>query len=199
MLALSFDEIKTRLGNRTVGIAGVGGLGSNCAVALARVGIGKLVIADFDTVSPENLNRQYYFTDQIGMKKVDALTENIKRINPGVEVEGYDLVLDPENIPVIFKACNIIVEAFDLAEMKKMIIETVITEMADRYIVSGNGIAGFGNNNLLRTTRIDNIYICGDQENETSPNMPPLAPRVGIVASMQANQVMELLLMQPGI
>lgn len=198
MLELNLEEIKIRLGKRTVGIAGAGGLGSNCAVALARVGIGKLVIADFDIVTPENLNRQYFFIDQTGMKKVDALRENIKRANPSTRVEAYDLKLDSSNIPVIFRECDIIVEAFDLAEMKKMIIETVIAEMAGIYIVAGSGVAGFGNNNQLRTTKIDNIYICGDQQNETSPNLPPLAPRVGIVACMQANQVLEILLTLPG-
>lgn len=198
MLALSFEEIKNRLSTRTVGIAGAGGLGSNCAVALARVGIGKLIIADFDTVSRENLNRQYFFTDQIGLKKVDALKDNIERINPDVLVEVHDLRLDAGNIARIFRSCSIIVEAFDHAEMKKMLAETVLTEMPEKYLIIGSGVAGFGNNNAIKTTRSENIYICGDQENETSPHLPPLAPRVGIVANMQANQVLEIFL-QPGV
>jgi sulfur carrier protein ThiS adenylyltransferase len=194
MLALSFEEIKKRLSTRTVGIAGAGGLGSNCAVALARVGIGKLIIADFDTVSRENLNRQYFFTDQVGLKKVDALKDNIERINPDVLVEVHDLRLDAGNIARIFSSCSIIVEAFDHAEMKKMIAETVITEMPDKYLIIGSGVAGFGDNSAIKTTRSENIYICGDQENETSLHLPPLAPRVGIVANMQANLVLEILL-----
>jgi sulfur carrier protein ThiS adenylyltransferase len=198
MQELTFEDIKNRLRNKTVGIAGAGGLGSNCAVALARTGIGKLVIADFDIVSLDNLNRQYYFTDQVGQKKVYALKDNLKRINPDVEVEIHNLKLEPGNIPGVFKSCSIIVEAFDLAEMKKMIAETVVAEMADRYLIMGVGVAGFGNSDLLKTIKSDNIYICGDQQNETSESMPPLAPRVGIVANMQANQVLELLLLQPG-
>ncbi len=199
MLKLSFDEIKTRLRSKTVGIAGAGGLGSNCAVALARVGVGKLVIADFDVVSKSNLNRQYFFTDQIGRKKVDALKETIKRINPEVHVEAIDLKLDPVNIPLVFGTCNLIVEAFDLAEMKKMIAETITEKMPGKNLVMGSGVAGFGNNKAIFTESIDNIYICGDQKNETTENLPPLAPRVGIVANMQANQVLELLILQSGI
>lgn len=199
MRGLSFQEIKNILSDKTVGVAGCGGLGSNCAIALSRVGIGKLIVADFDIIIQGNLNRQYFFTDQVGMKKVIALKENIGRINPVTEVEAHDLKLDYHNIPQIFKSCSIIVEAFDLAEMKKMIAETVIENMPDKYLVMGSGIAGYGNNNALRTIKTDNIYICGDLKYETEDNRPPLAPRVGIVANMQANQVLELLLMKPGI
>lgn len=199
MIELSFEKIKNILSSKSVGIAGCGGLGSNCAVALARVGIGKLVIADFDIIMQSNLNRQYFFTGQVGMKKVTALRGNIGMINPGTEVQAHDMKLDYHNIPEIFSSCSIIVEAFDLAEMKKMIAETVIENMPDKYLVMGNGIAGFGNNNAIRTVKTDNIYICGDFESETDENRPPLAPRVGIVANMQANQVLELLLSKPGI
>lgn len=194
MTGLTFEEIKAIVGSKSVGIAGAGGLGSNCAVALARVGVGRLVIADFDVVSRENLNRQYFFAGQVGQKKVDALRENIERINPGVIVEAHDLRLDHVNIPRLFGTCNIIVEAFDLAEMKKMIAETVIEKMPGKLLVMGIGVAGFGNNDAISTIKIDNIYICGDRENETAERLPPLAPRVGIVANMQANQVLELLI-----
>lgn len=189
----TFDDIKTLLGEKTVGIAGAGGLGSNCAVALARVGIGRLVIADFDRVTRLNLNRQYFFLCQIGMKKVDALKDNIAAINPEVIVEAHDLKIDYLNIVQLFKNCDIIVEAFDLAEMKIMIAEAVIENFPEKNLVMGSGLAGFGNNNALKTVKSDNIYICGDHENEAGELLPPLAPRVGIVANMQANQVLELL------
>jgi sulfur carrier protein ThiS adenylyltransferase len=197
MLQLSFDEIKDRLRNKIVGIAGAGGLGSNCAVALARVGVGRLIIADFDSIDHGNLNRQYFFIGQVGQKKVEALKENIRNINPEVQVEAHDIKLNPSNITKVFKDCNVIVEAFDLAEMKKMLAETVIENMTGKYLVMGNGVAGFGNNNAIKTVKTDNIYICGDFENETDDNMPPLAPRVGVVANLQANQVLELLLTKP--
>ncbi|MHC1708601.1 MAG: sulfur carrier protein ThiS adenylyltransferase ThiF [Bacteroidales bacterium] len=179
---------------KTVGIAGCGGLGSNCAVALARVGLGKLVLADFDVVSESNLNRQYFFRDQLGMKKVLALKENLLRIMPDLEVEIHDIYLDSFGVKSIFHRCDIIVEAFDRAESKEMIIETVLGEFPGKYIVSGIGLAGWGNNESIITRREGNLIVCGDGINEVSETCPPLAPRVGIVSNMQANVVLELLL-----
>jgi sulfur carrier protein ThiS adenylyltransferase len=193
---MTFEEIKNRLKTKTVGIAGCGGLGSNCAVALARTGIGKIIIADFDVIVMNNLNRQYYFYNQLGYKKVHALKENIRMVNPEVQVVPYDLKLTPAEIVNIFKDCDVIVEAFDLADMKQMIIETVQVEMPGKPLVVGLGMAGFGKNDLLGTRRIDNLYICGDGISEISDSLPPIAPRVGIVAHMQANQVLEILLNQ---
>jgi sulfur carrier protein ThiS adenylyltransferase len=185
---------KEVLATKTIGIAGCGGLGSNCAVSLARVGIGKLIIADFDIIIVSNLNRQYFFYDQIGQKKAYALRENINRINPSVVVEAHDIKLKSQDIVNIYKDCDVIVEAFDLAEMKQMIIETVLFKMPDKPIVSGVGLAGWGDSNSLKVRRLVNLYICGDETKEVSEDMPPLAPRVGIVANMEANVVMEILL-----
>jgi len=187
-------DYKEILKTKCIGIAGCGGLGSNCAVALARVGIGKLIIADFDVIVESNLNRQYFFYDQIGQKKAYALRENINRINPSVIVEAHDIKLKPADILKFYKDCDVIVEAFDLAEMKQMIIETVLSEMPKKHIVSGVGLAGWGDTNSLKVKQIGNLYICGDSTKEVSENMPPLAPRVGIVANMEANVVMEILL-----
>ncbi|MEA3505794.1 MAG: sulfur carrier protein ThiS adenylyltransferase ThiF [Bacteroidota bacterium] len=191
---MTFEEIKSKLKNYTVGIAGAGGLGSNCAVALARSGIGKLIIADFDVVEKTNLNRQYFFLDQIGEMKVVALKENISRINPETEVEAHSIKLDEKSIVELYAECDIIVEAFDKAEMKSMIIEIVLLEMAEKKIISALGMAGYGENNILKLRQVDNLYICGDEKSEVSENNPPLAPRVAIVAGMQANLVLEILL-----
>ena len=191
---MTFEEIKRKLKDYTVGIAGAGGLGSNCAVALARVGVGKLIISDFDVVSESNLNRQYFFRDQLGQKKVHALKENIARINPEVKIITNDTKLNENNIVDIYKDCDVIVEAFDLAEMKKMLIETFLSELPEKIIVLGLGMAGYGKNNLIKFRQSENLYICGDEESEIAGNNPPLAPRVGIVANMQANTVLELLL-----
>ena len=188
------DIIRSKLANKIVGIAGAGGLGSNCAVALARIGVGKIIIADFDVIDESNLNRQYFFRDQIGLPKVDALNENIKRIDEQIIIEAHNIKLNSENIPTLFELCDVIVEAFDLAEMKKMIIETVLEKMPDKYIVAGSGLAGWGNNNSLTTKKYDKLFMCGDNTMEVSDDLPPLAPRVGIVANMQANQVLEILL-----
>jgi sulfur carrier protein ThiS adenylyltransferase len=188
---LNFKDI---LKAKSVGIAGCGGLGSNCAVALARVGVGKIIIADFDVVNEGNLNRQYYTYDQIGEIKAFALKNNINKINPFIEIEAHNIELNAENIPNYFKNCDVIVEAFDLAEMKQMIIETVLSEMPDKPIVSGIGLAGWGDSNSIKVCQFGNLYICGDLTKEVSETLPPLAPRVGIVANMEANVVMEILL-----
>lgn len=187
-------DFKTILSAKCVGIAGCGGLGSNCAVALARVGIGKLIIADFDEVTESNLNRQYFFLHQIGQKKVDALKENIRLINPIVTIDAHPIKLIPENIITLFKTCDVIVEAFDFADQKQMLIETVLSDMTGKPLVSGVGLAGWGDSNAIKVKRINNLYICGDATKEVSEEMPPLAPRVGIVANMQANVVLEILL-----
>jgi len=178
----------------TVGIAGCGGLGSNCAVALARVGIGKLIIADFDIIEESNLNRQYFFRNQVGKKKAFALKDNIYRINPEIQVQAFDQKLGPKEIINLYHDCDVLVEGFDLKEMKEMIIETVLTEWPDKPLVVASGLAGWGDNNSLKTRKVDNLYFCGDETTETSKFIPPLAPRVGIVANMQANLVLEILL-----
>jgi sulfur carrier protein ThiS adenylyltransferase len=185
-----YDVLKTK----TVGIAGCGGLGSNCAMALARVGIGRLILADFDVVSDSNLNRQYFFRDQVGKLKVYALKDNLLRVNPDVKINAFDLRLCSNDIVEIFSDCDVIIEAFDLAKMKQMIIETVLMFLPEKYIISGMGLAGWGENNMLKTRFYDKLIVCGDGEIEISEALPPLAPRVGIVAHMQANMALEILL-----
>jgi sulfur carrier protein ThiS adenylyltransferase len=188
-------EIKTHLAKFKVGIAGAGGLGSNCAVALARSGVGTLVIADFDQVEMINLDRQYYFTYQVGLMKTDALTENIRNINPDVRLIAYPKKLDRLNIPEFFSGCNIIIEAFDSSDMKQMLIETVQLKMPGIPLIVGSGVAGWGNTNELTCRKIDDtLYVCGDESTEVSDNMPPVASRIGIVANMQANTAIEILM-----
>lgn len=194
MKRIIFEEIKQNLKNYTVGIAGAGGLGSNCAVALARVGIGKIIIADFDIVSESNLNRQYFFFDQIGEKKVNALKNNILRINPNIEIEAHDIKLDTRKIQSLFSSCDVMVEAFDKADQKQMLIEAMLEKIPEMPLVIGSGMAGYGENNALKTKQSGNLFICGDGKSEIAENLPPLAPRVGIVANMQANVVLEILL-----
>jgi len=191
---MTFEEIKNILKHKTVGIAGAGGLGSNCAVALARVGTGTLVIVDFDVISEGNLNRQYFFYDQIGKPKAVALMENIQRINPSVKVIPHQICLTKENIPGIFRDCDVIVEAFDRADQKEMLIETILTEFPETPLVIGLGMAGWGKNEAIHCRKVDNMFICGDEISEIAPDLPPIAPKVGIVANMQANVVLEILL-----
>ena len=188
------EQISDYLSRFTVGIAGCGGVGSNCAVALARAGVGRLIVADFDIVTVESLNRQYFFHDQIGKLKVHALGENIRRINPEVVVKAFDIKLCVSDVIELYSNCDIIVEAFDQDDMKHMIIETVRTEMPGKILVSGSGVAGWGNSAGITTRRYDNLVICGDEGLEVSANFPALAPRIGMLANMQANEVLDILL-----
>ena len=192
---MRFSEIRDHLAQFRVGIAGAGGLGSNCAVALARSGVGTLVLSDFDVVEPANLNRQYFFSGQVGMLKSAALKENIARINPDITVIAHAEKLDSKNIPEIFAGCDIMVEAFDRDDMKEMLIETVLEKMPGIPVIVGSGLAGWGHSDAIKFRKIDDtLYVCGDESTVAGDDMPPMAPRVGMVANMQANTVVELLM-----
>lgn len=182
------------LKNAVVGIAGLGGLGSNVAVALTRLNVGKLVLADFDAVEASNLNRQNYFYDQVGRHKVDMTIENLSRVNPEVELEGHKLRLTAETIPEIFKGCHVVAECFDRADQKQMIVETVLTKMTGVPVVSASGLAGYGRSNDIVTRRIsDRLVLVGDTVSAADPGVPLTAPRVGIAACHQANAIVEIL------
>lgn len=191
---MTFDEIKQHLKHYTVGIAGAGGLGSNVAMHLTRVGIGKLIVADFDVVQESNLNRQFYFRHQLGAKKVEALKTNLLAINPELNIVIHSIKLDALSIREIFNDVDIMVEAFDRAEMKEVIAEVFQTEYPNIPLVMGNGMAGWGKSNEMRVNRFGNLYICGDGVSEIADELPPLSPRVGICAAMQANVALEILL-----
>ncbi len=191
---MKMESIRKLLQDRTVGIAGCGGLGSNAAIALARIGIGRLVLVDFDRVEASNLNRQYYFRNQIGDYKVEALRENILAIDPVLELETHVLKLDPASVVELFADCDVIIEAFDTDHAKQMIIETFLSDMPGAYLISGQGLAGYGKNEQIITRQFEKLFIIGDGESEVSDEDPPLAPRVAVVANMQANLALELLL-----
>lgn len=176
-----------------VGIAGAGGLGSNIAIALARAGVKRLIVADFDTVSITNLNRQQYFLDQEGMLKVQALRLNLSRMAPCTEVDIHALRLDPDNIPSIFAPADIMIEAFDSADQKAMLIETWQEAYPERPIIAASGLAGIGNNAAIQTHSYGNLHIIGDGCSEIRDGISPVSARVAVVASMQANLCLQLL------
>lgn len=182
----------------SVGIAGAGGLGSNVAVALARAGVGRLVIADFDRVEPSNLNRQQYFVDQVGERKVEALRENLLAINPYSLYEVHDVRVNRRNAAVIFGRVDVLVEAFDKAEAKEMLIEACLSKFPGRPVVAASGLAGYGCNRKIHSRRLGNLYICGDETSQCPKGISPMAPRVALVAAMQANLVVELLVKMRG-
>ena len=195
MMARHTPGIHQRIKKSVVGIAGLGGLGSAVAIALARIGVGRLILVDFDVVEPSNLNRQQYFIHQIGMSKVDALQENLSKINPSVQLRTYNEKLDPENVERIFKQAEVVVEAFDRADQKAMLINMVSAKMPDKYIVAASGVAGYGENNEIQTVRFSSkVFIVGDHMTAAQPGVGLMAPRVGIVAHHQANTVLRILL-----
>ena len=184
---------KSILERAKVGVAGLGGLGSNVICHLVRAGIRRFTAADFDVVSASNLNRQFFFADQIGMKKTEALAENLRRISHRVELDFHDLKLTEENLPDFFRDCDIVVEAFAKAEAKTMLIGA----LADSGIpvVAASGLAGFGKSNDIRLHQVNpRLYIAGDLASGISPELAPASPRVGIAAAIEANTVIALLL-----
>lgn len=188
-------EIQGRIGKSTVGIMGLGGLGSAVAVALTRIGIGKLLLADYDVVELSNLNRQYYFLDQVGLPKTVALLDTLRRINPYVSFETINKRLTEEAIPGHFKDVDVLVECFDDPVMKPAALRAAMTELKNVGYVGASGMAGFGENNKIKTKLLyPHVYLAGDDESEVAENQGLMAPRVGICAHHQANQVLRILL-----
>lgn len=207
MLPISISELETQLSARhtpevqkkiepaVVGIAGAGGLGSNVAVALARIGVGQLVVADFDMVETSNLNRQHYFIDQVGRPKVLALQETIERINPGIDFTAIYEKITPANLKKFFSSVDVMVEAFDDADQKALLISHFLREFPQIPLVAASGMAGFAPANMILTRRAaKNLYLCGDGVSAVEPGSGLMAPRVGITANHQANAVLRLLL-----
>lgn len=188
------EAYRERLSRAKVGIAGCGGLGSNCAAALARAGVGRLVVADFDIVSEANLDRQFFFRDQVGRPKAECLAENLRRIDPSIRIDARDRRLDADGIVALFEGCDVIVEAFDAADQKAMIIETVLSRMKGTWLVAASGLAGYGRDSTLGMHVSGHLVLCGDLDSEVSADLPPMAPRVGIVANMEADAVVSILL-----
>jgi sulfur carrier protein ThiS adenylyltransferase len=177
----------------TIGIAGAGGLGSNCAIHLVRSGFEKFVIADFDVVELSNLNRQAYLPGHIGRPKVDCLQNLLQQINPGCSVEKHKIKVDTSNAPGFFGPCDVVVEAFDTPECKAMIVNAFVD--TGKLVVSASGLAGFGNSDRIVTRKIrNNFYLIGDGASGVRGDMQPLAPCVGIAAAKQADVVLEWVL-----
>lgn len=177
-----------------VGIAGVGGLGSNIAISLTRAGIGKLILADPDTVSNSNLSRQQYFLNQVGLPKVAALKDNLMNISPFTLVNPYPLKITSVNLSMIFGKVDILIEALDDADQKQMLIENWQELYPEKYIIGASGIAGVGKNELIHTEQIGTLFLIGDGISEIEDGVYPTAARVAVVANMQANLCLELLL-----
>ena len=188
-------ELNLALSKAVIGVAGLGGLGSNIALSLARVGVKKLVLADFDVVEPSNLNRQQYFVRHIGLKKTQALKELINDVNPFVEVETHDIFLDEKNVASVFGECEILCEAFDNVAGKAMILNEAGASLKDKKIIGASGMAGYFSSNLIKTIKFaKNVYLCGDLTNEAKIGQGLMAPRVAVCANHEANLAIRLLM-----
>lgn len=194
LLKRNVKGISKKLKKTRVCILGLGGLGSNVAVLLARSGIGYLKLVDFDTVEASNLNRQQYRISHIGIKKTEAMKSIIREINPFVEVDILDIKVDRENIYSTVGDIEIVVEAFDRAETKAMILEELLTDK-NKIVISASGMAGLGSANEIVTKKIkDNFYLIGDNYSDYEEYSGIMPTRVMICAAHQANVVLRLIL-----
>jgi len=184
-------EERAVLESARIGIAGAGGLGSNCAMHLVRAGIQHLTVVDFDVVNESNLNRQFFFRDQLGQKKVEALKENLLRIDPDADIRAVDAEIDAASVKEIFADCDIVVEAFDVVDAKVMLAAALVP--SGKRLVTASGLAGWGRSNEMRVRKMGNIVAVGDGETAVGANAAPASPRVGIAAAMQANAVVAIL------
>lgn len=178
----------------TVAICGLGGLGSNIAFALARAGIGKLILIDYDSVDITNLHRQQYKINQIGVRKTDALKENLWEIAPYVTIETHSVRISENNAEALLEKADIICEAFDDAECKAMLVNLVLERMPEKYLVTASGMAGMGSANAIQTRRISKrFYLCGDGTSDVSEAGSLVASRVMLCAAHQAHTVLRIL------
>lgn len=178
----------------SVAVCGLGGLGSNVAVMLARAGVGKLHLMDFDKVEMSNLNRQYFAMEHVGMLKADALKEIIAGIAPNCHVTAQSIKITEENIKELLKNDYIICEAFDEANQKAMLVNSVLTDFPDKYLVSASGMAGTGSSNDIKTRRVaDRFFLCGDEVSDMDDNPLMISSRVMLCAAHEANMIIRIL------
>jgi len=182
-----------RIRSVRIGIAGAGGLGSNCAQYLVRSGFCRLRLVDFDVVEPSNLNRQFYFAAQIGRPKTAALRANLLAIEPDLDIEAVAGRITSHNVLDLFGDREVVVEALDEPESKAMLVEALVGRVG--CVVAASGLAGWGGADAITVRRVrDDFYLVGDLVTEVGPGRPPLAPRVNVAAAKQADVVLEWVL-----
>lgn len=189
------DEMREKLRGAKVAVAGIGGLGSNIAVMLARSGIGHLFLVDFDVVDVTNLNRQMYFISHLGLPKTEALPQILYQINPYLTCESVRIKVMPENVRELFKEYPIVCEAFDKPDQKAMLVRELLMQCPETIVVSGNGMAGYGDTNDICTSqKMRRLYVCGDQKTDVGGGIGLMAPRVAACAAHEANKVIQLIM-----
>lgn len=188
-------EIQEKLSAGRVAIAGLGGLGSNVAYSLTRIGVGHLHLIDFDVVDITNLNRQQYFMEHLGMPKTDALESLLEKINPYLDIQTDCVRVTEDNIRELFGEWDIVCEAFDDPGAKAMLVNGILECFPEKKLVSASGMAGFGSSNSIVTKKVsDNFYLCGDRVSAPEYGRGLMAPRVAICAAHEANMITRLIL-----
>ena len=188
------DAVK-KLQAATVAVCGLGGLGSNIAISLARAGVGKLILIDFDCVDVTNLHRQQYKACQVGRPKPDALLANLKEIAPYTEYETHFEKVTAENAEALLGKADVICEAFDNAEAKAMLVNTVLESMPEKFLVAASGMAGYDSGNAITTRKVTKrFYVCGDGKSDVADGIGLIAPRVMLCAAHQALTAIRLIL-----
>lgn len=186
-------KLRDSFSSAAVAICGLGGLGSNIAVCLARAGVGKLILIDFDKVDIANLHRQQYKISQIGRLKCEALAENIAELSPCTQIELYNVRLNEKNVLSFLRDADIICEAFDKAEAKAMLVNEVATKMPDKFLVAASGMAGMGDANSIHTRQVsERFYLCGDEVSDADESCI-FSTKVMICAAHQAHTVLKIL------
>lgn len=186
---------QAKLDAASVAICGCGGLGSTVAVALTRIGVGHLHLIDFDVVDMTNLNRQQYSLWHVGLPKTEALRQVLASINPYLDVTCDQVKIDDDNVRELLENDGIVAECFDVPENKTFLVNAVLETFPDKPLVSASGMAGYRSSNLVTTRRVArNFYFCGDGETAPKPGAGLMAPRVGVVASHEANMVTRIIL-----
>lgn len=194
LVARHGEDLQRKISSARVAVCGLGGLGSNIAIALARAGVGHIHIMDFDRVDISNLNRQQYSAEQVGLYKTTAMSENLKSVNPYCEVTADCIRLDENNISGLLRNDDIICEAFDNPESKAVLVNAVLENFPEKYVVGGSGMAGLGSANTITTRRaMRNFYLCGDGISDVADGMGLFSSRVLVCAGHQANMILRII------
>lgn len=188
-------ENQKKFDKATVAICGLGGLGSNISICLARAGVGKLILIDFDKVDISNLHRQQYKAAQVGIPKTQALSDNLKEINPFITIETHNTKVTEENVIELTKDADIVCEAFDKAENKAMLVNAILENAPEKYLVSSSGMAGFGSANLIKTKKISKkFFLSGDSVSDVNDGIGLISSRVMVCAAHEAHMALRILM-----
>lgn len=186
-------DLQQKFHSASVAVCGLGGLGSNVAISLARAGVGTLHLIDFDKVDISNLHRQQYAVSQLGMYKTEAMKQTLSEIAPYCNVKTHSVKLAEDNLSLLAD-CDIVCECFDHAACKAMLVNGISEIAPEKYIVAASGMSGLHSGNTIITKKLGKkLYICGDGISDISDDGTLFAPRVMLCAAHQANTILRMI------